>query len=255
MIFRSNLKLSSIQLWSRVQLILHSVPLFFSRKESRRCVESYEVFSLHSVGRSHWWSKCNLPVQTQLHHWAFIALHPPPLDTKICTAAALLPRNWMSFQEYPPFHKQDSVTGSPANSPSLQTGFPHINLPLSGARLANESSGVTEIVKSGGKEIYNCTFSKRRTWLLLSFLYHFPITWDWPEPLFNQCIPSYELRNLKITLWNSFTLSALPRIPRTFSSTWSQIALKQIHLKCVCSENLLFLSVYKAIHLKKSIII
>lgn len=52
----------------------------------------------------------------------------PPLDTKICTAAALLPRNWVSFQEYPPFHKRDSVTGSTANSQGLQIWFSRFSL-------------------------------------------------------------------------------------------------------------------------------
>ena len=160
--------------------------LFFSEKNSKQ--ESKFFFSpplCWSENPSSHWSNCNLPVQTQLHQWAFIAPQPP-LDTKICTAAALLPRNWMSFQEYPPFHKQDSVTGSTANSPSPQTWFPIsaralYTTPkdtLSGARLSNESSDVIEIVKIGWKELHNCTFSKRRTSLLLSFWYHFPITGD-----------------------------------------------------------------------------
>lgn len=95
----------------------------------------------------------------------------PPLDTKICTAAALLPRNWVSFQEYPPFHKRDSVTGSTANSQGLQIWFSCFS--LSTLCINFLSSHVI-----GWKELHNCTFPKGRTSLLLSFWYHFPITGD-----------------------------------------------------------------------------
>lgn len=45
-------------------------------------------------------------------------LLPPctPPDTKERTAAALLPRNQKSLQEYLPFHKQDGVTGNQLDS-------------------------------------------------------------------------------------------------------------------------------------------
>lgn len=100
---------------------------YFSQKKTQQ--ESYKVLSSNSVGR-------RIPRATDrtaislFKHSCINGLlsHRTPLDTKICTAAALLPRNWMSFQEYPPFHKRDSVTGSTANSQGLQIWFSHFSL-------------------------------------------------------------------------------------------------------------------------------
>ena len=116
--------------------VIHSVSPLCSCVQQHFCQlktplqESCKVLSLHCAGRRvPWanWSNCNLPVQTQLHQWAFITPHIPQLPYpgykdmhSCCSVAQKL--NVISGIT-PPFHKQDSVTGSTANSPSLQTWF------------------------------------------------------------------------------------------------------------------------------------
>lgn len=167
---------------------------------------------------SHWWN-CNLPAQTQLHQWALITLHPPGYkDMHSCCSVA---QKLNVISGIPPFYKQDSVTGRtekqlkppnlifPISTWALYTVTMH---PFSGAHPSNESSDVIEIVKTGCKELHNCTFPIGWPSYYWVFSIIFPITGDWPKPLFNQCIPSYELCNIKITLLDAAHLVWKPYV-------------------------------------------
>lgn len=131
-----------------------------------------------------------------------------PTGTKICTAAALLPRNWMQFKEYPHrSHKQDSVTGSTANSPNLILSFqsrhsiPYPYVDFMGPRLHNASSNIIEILRMGRKELHNCAISYRSASLLLNLGYRFSNAAGWPTPLLSRCLQSYEV------IWRKRALS------------------------------------------------
>lgn len=154
------------------------------------------------------WSNSNLPVQTQLHQWGLITPHPPGYkDMHSCCSVA---QKLNVISGIPPFHKQDSVTGSTMQTAkAFKLDFP-ISIwalysapmhPFSELLSSNESSNVIEIVKTGCKELHNCTFPIGWPSCYWVFSIIFPITGDWPKPLFNQSIPSYELCNSKSHYW------------------------------------------------------
>lgn len=119
--------------------------------------------------------------------------------------------------------------------------------PLSGARLTNDTRMSLKVWRKDGR---NCIIAPSlkggscRYWV---FGIIFPITGDWPKPLLDQWIQSYELGNLKIKLSDAVYLVWVfnqESCWQAFLRIWRQKALSNVHLQLGS-----FQGIYLLIHL------